>query len=158
MWAAADAAASLRRLRLRRLSACGGTLSILRRIDRRQFLQDPLFLLGKESFEPVRLHDLLALLRIHFAQMPQGLVYRDSAVLWKSLELMIGIPQLLPLRRCQACPEAHPLQGQLALVRRQTVEFAEPVAQRRLAGWWKLFEIRIARKGFFLLINGKILV
>lgn len=127
-------------------------------VDSRKLLQDSLLLLGKESFEAVRFHDLLPLLRIHLAKVPQGFVYGDSALLRKPLELMIGVTQFLALRRCQTGPEAHPLQRQSALIRRQAVEFAEPVAQRRLAGGRKLFEIGIAFKSFFLLVKRKILV
>lgn len=142
-----------------RLSNCSGMLlPIVRRVDSRKFLQYSLLLFRKESFEAIRLHDLLALLWIHFPEMPQRFVYSNSAVLRKPLELMIGVTQFLTLPRCQAGPVFHPLQCELALIRRQAIEFAEPVSQCGLAGRRESFEPGVTLKSFFLLVKGEILV
>ena len=76
----------------------------------------------------------------------------------KAFQLLVGIAQLLPLLRRQLGKELHALHGLVALFRRQTVEFLQPLAQGGLAIRRKLLEGGIVFQEVELLVQRQIFV
>ena len=131
---------------------------LFRRRDCREPFENVLLLAGEGIAETVGFVGFFTALGRHLAQGTQSFVDHQLAAFRKGLQFLIGLPQLLALRGCEAFEELPAPQGAFALLGRQIVEPAQIVLEFGLALGRQLLEARIIFQGLFLLVGREIAV
>src|SRR5258708_36357048 len=85
-------------------------------------------------------------------------MHHELAAFGEGFQLLAGLAQLFTLLGREGFEELPTLHGAFALLRIETVEFTQALAQCFLAGRWQILETGVVFQGFLLLLGGHALL